>query len=201
MHNKPIIGLLGGIGSGKSTVAAEFSKLGCLIIDADRISHALIQKNTVIQQLVNLLGPDILTAAGNPDRKKIAASVFNDPDKLKALNSIIHPAVLCEMDRQIKKNIQNSNFKAIILDIPLLVEIGWDKRCTRIIFIECNEQIRMERARVNKNMQTKEFKNRENFQISLDKKRCLADNTINNVSDLSTLVRQIEFIFSDIVKS
>ena len=91
---KPIIGILGGICSGKSTVAAEFAKLGCEVVDADKIAHELLEKKAIREKIVGLFGETVLDSAGKIDPKKLADIVFVDTNKLSSLNSIIHPFVL-----------------------------------------------------------------------------------------------------------
>ena len=95
----------------------------------------------------------------------------------------------------------DASVKAVVLDVPLLIEVGWADRCDRIVFVQCNRDRRIERARQGRSMDEREVKIRENFQISLDTKAALADNSIDNNSDFSTLVRQIEFIFSEMTKN
>ncbi len=189
---------MGGIGSGKSTVAAEFAKLGCKIIDADKIAHNLLEENEVQKQVIALLGNDIIDLQGKIDRKKIAEIVFNNSEKLLKLNNIIHPGVLKKTEELIKQYNNDNHCKAIILDMPLLVEVGWDKRCDKLIFVDCDEKTRKNRVK-SKFSEKNPIKNRENFQISLDKKKNMADNTINNNSDFQALVRQIAEIFSYIM--
>jgi dephospho-CoA kinase len=198
LGKKPIIGILGGIGSGKSTVAAEFAKLGCCLIDADKIAHELLNEPQVREQVVALLGPGVLNSQGNIERSKIAKIVFKNNEKLSRLNKIIHPQVLQKTEELIEKYNKENQCKAIVLDMPLLVEVGWEKRCDRLIFIDCDDKIRENRVK-NKDFEKNHIKNRENFQISLDKKNAIADNTINNNSDFSALVRQIADIFSYIM--
>ncbi len=189
---------MGGIGSGKSTVAAEFAKLGCKIIDADKIAHDLLEENEVRKQIIALFGNEIIDSQCKIDRKKISEIVFNSPELLLKLNNIIHPGVLQKTEELIEQYNKDNQCKAIILDMPLLVEVGWDKRCDRLIFVDCDEKIRKIRVN-NKFSEKNHIKNRENFQISLDKKKNIADNTVNNNSDFSTLVRQIAEIFSYIM--
>lgn len=189
---------MGGIGSGKSTVAAEFAKLGCKIIDADKIAHDLLEENAVHKQVIALLSNEILDLQDKIDRKKIAKIVFNNPELLFKLNNIIHPGVLQKTEELIEHYNKDNQCKAIVLDMPLLVEVGWDKRCDRLIFVDCDEKTRKNRVK-NKFFEKNNIKNRENFQISLDKKKNIADNTVNNNSDFSTLVRQIAEIFSYIM--
>jgi dephospho-CoA kinase len=195
---KPIIGIMGGIGSGKSTVAAEFAKLGCKIIDADTIAHDLLEENEVRRQIIDLFSNEILDSHGKIDRKKISEIVFNNPELLFKLNNIIHPGVLQKTEELIEQYNKDNQCKAIILDMPLLLEVGWEKRCDRLIFVDCDEKTRNNRVK-NKFSEKNNIKNRENFQISLDKKKNIADNTVNNNSDFSSLVRQIAEIFSYIM--
>ncbi len=195
---KPIIGIIGGVGSGKSTVAAEFAKLGCCVIDADKIVHDLLDKPQVQEQVIALLGNGILNPQGSLNRSKIAEIVFKDSGKLEQLNKILHPLVLQRTNELIEKYNSENQCLAIVLDMPLLVEVGWRPRCDRLIFVDCDDKIRENRAK-NKDFEKNHIKNRENFQISLDKKKSIADNTINNNSDFSALVRQIAEIFSYIM--
>jgi len=210
---KPIIGLLGGIGSGKSTVAAEFAKLGCKVIDADKIVHELLQKKAVRDEIVSLFGRTILSSAGKIDRRKLAKIVFADGRgrstclprattlgcPYESLNKLIHPLVLKRAEELIQQYKRQNRVKVIVLDMPLLVEVGWAKRCDRLIFVDCKRQIRIDRAKKMDVFDENQIKIRENFQISLDNKADIADNVIDNNSDFSALVRQVADIFSCIV--
>jgi len=195
---KPIIGILGGVGSGKSTVAAEFAKLGCEVIDADKIAHELLDKPLVKNKMVASFGKVILDSAGKIDHKKLANIVFADADKLSALNKIIHPLVLKRAEELIKQGNRQNQVKAIVLDMPLLVEVGWAKRCDKLIFVECKQQLRVERIKKMGIFSKNQLKIRENFQISLDNKKSIADNIIDNNSGFSALAGQVTDIFSGI---
>jgi dephospho-CoA kinase len=195
---KPIIGILGGIASGKSTVAAEFAKLGCKVINADKIAHKLLERNTVKEKIVASFGQAILDSEGKIDRKKLAGVVFADADKLSALNGIIHPLVLERAEELIERYDRRNQVKAIVLDMPLLLEVGWAERCDRLIFVDCRQKLRADRAK-KMGFDKNQLKIRENSQISLDNKVDLADNTVENNSDFSALVRQVADIFSDIM--
>jgi len=188
---------LGGIASGKSTVAAEFAKLGCEVINADKIAHELLEKDAVKRQIVAAFGPSILDPKGRIDRKRLADIVFADTHKLSLLNLIVHPLVLERAERQIERYSRQNQVRAIVLDMPLLAEVDWAKRCDRLIFVRCSKKIRAERAK-KMGFDKNQLKIRENFQISLDNKTGIADNTIENNSDFSALVRQVADIFTDI---
>ncbi len=196
---KPIIGILGGVGSGKSTVADEFAKLGCKVIDADKIAHELLDKKTVQDKIVALFGKNILDSSGKIDRKKLADVVFADADKLSSLNKIVHPFVLGRAEELIKRYNRQNQVKAIVLDMPLLVEVGWAKRCDKLVFVDCGWQLRIDRAKKLGIFGENQLKIRENFQISLDNKANIADNMVDNNPDLSGLAKQVADIFSYIV--
>ncbi len=197
---KPIIGILGGVGSGKSAVAAEFAKLGCAVIDADKIAHKLLDKKDLRKRIVARFGRGILDSKGKISRRKLAKIVFADAGKIAALNKLIHPLVLKEVTKLIKKanghlGCRQTRVKAIVLDMPLLLEVGWEKRCDKLVFVKCSRKIRVKRAK----MILGELKNREKFQISLDKKKVIADNTIDNNSGFPALAGQVTDIFSSMM--
>jgi len=198
---KPLIGIVGGIASGKSTVAAEFGKLGCAVIDADAIAHAALGMAAVREEIVERFGAGLLNASGRVDRQKLARIVFADKEKLATLNGIIHPHVFRRTEELLKRYASDDAVKAVVLDMPLLIEVGWAERCDRIVFVQCDASHRQTRTKGMRTLAEEDIKIRENFQISLDTKATLADNTIDNNSDFSMLVRQIQFIFSDITKN
>lgn len=195
---KPVIGILGGIASGKSTVAKAFARLGCKIIDADAIAHELLDEEMVRKKIVTFFGREILDSEGKIDHKTLAGIVFADRDKLSSLNEILHPLVLERVEAMIEECGRQNHIKAIVLDMPLLVEVGWAERCDRLIYVDCSLKTRLERAQ-KAGLDKNQLKIRENFQISLDNKQNLADNAVENNSDFLTLVRQVADIFSDIM--
>jgi dephospho-CoA kinase len=194
-----VIGILGGMYSGKSTVAAELAKLGCAVIDADTISHQLLEEKDVLKKIIRVFGKEILDDKGKISRPALANRVFGDPEKLAVLTGILHPLVMARVGDLITKCGPQPAVRAIVLDVPLLVEIGWEKRCDRIIFVDCAPPIRLERAKKTGVFEADQLKIRENLQISLDKKKRIADNIVNNNSDLSGLSKQIANIFSTIM--
>ena len=198
-QRKPVIGIMGGVCSGKSTVANEFVKLGCARIDADQIVHELLDDLSIKGKIVASFGQQVLNSEGEIDRKKLAGIVFSNSQKLEALNDILHPLILARTKKLIEQYNQQPSNKAIVLDMPLLVEVGWEKRCDWLIFVKCDELLRLDRAKKIGLCDEKQLKLRENFQISLDSKTALADNVIDNNSGFSMLVRQVVGIFSRIM--
>ena len=138
-----VIGLTGGIASGKSTASAYLRELGAAIVDADAISRASTRRGGAAFEAVCAAFSDILGADGEIDRRKLGGIVFADEDARRKLNSIVHPAVMAESRAQIE-NARASGVKVCILDVPLLFETGMEKLCdeTWLIYVPREEQIR-----------------------------------------------------------
>ncbi len=198
---KPVIGILGGVGSGKSTVAAELGRLGCRVISADKIVHKVLEKKSIRDKIVHSFGETVLDSRGRIDRRKLAGAAFTAKERISELNSIVHPVVLALCEGLIRSYKAEKDCQAIVLDMPLLVEVGWDKRCNRLLFVDCNRSLRYKRAQKKGEFSLKELQLREDFQISLDKKASLSDNKIDNNSDLSSLANQVAQFFAGIVEN
>jgi len=199
--HKPIIGILGGIGAGKSSVASEFAKLGCGLVDADAIVHELLAEDGIKRQLREAFGDDIFGAGGVIDREKLAVAVFDDAERVKRINAILHPAVLDRCEELICSYNSKNDVAAIVLDMPLLMEIGWGKRCDILVFVACNAEKRILRVGERSLVAKKNLKKREKFQISLDKKENIAHYLVDNNSDGSAIAGQVERIFSIIINN
>ncbi len=197
---KKIIGIVGGIGSGKSTVAKLFRRLGCAVIDADEIAHTVLEKNIIKKRLQKLFGNDIITRNGRIDRRKLAEAAFVSRQKAAQLNRIIHPPVLAKIEQLINEYIKKPGIKAIVLDIPLLTEIGWTKRCDKVIFVSCSRKNRLIRGKKKGLFNEKKLKNFEKFQFSIDRKRKIADNIIENNGSITNLRKQVVAIFPEILE-
>jgi len=169
------------------------------VIDADELAHRLLEEPQIKNRVVEIFGTEILAPDGRVDRSKLGQRVFNNSSELAQLNKLLHGPVLQRIQQLIEKYRQQDWVKAIVLDMPLLVEVGWADRCDKLIFVDCRDSLRAERLRRAGSLDAQELKRRENFQISLDKKKRLADNIVDNNSDFSTLVRQVTEVFSYIV--
>ncbi|OQY06854.1 MAG: dephospho-CoA kinase [Planctomycetales bacterium 4572_13] len=199
-NKKPIIGVLGGIGSGKSTVAACFAELGCVVLDADALAHDLLDEPEVVDMLVDRWGGVVLDDAGGVNRRWVGEKVFDSPPELDFLNGLIHPRVLKRFEVVIETYQTDPDVSGIVLDMPLLLEVGWEKRCDFFVFVDCSEDKRRERIAKNARIDTEQLKKRENFQISLDKKKQKAHYMIDNNSEKSDVAEQIAQIFSNITE-
>ena len=189
---------MGGIASGKSTVAQELAKRGCAVIDADEMAKQFLRNKEVKKQLRRRFGSQIFDAGGRVNRKKLAQIVFADAKAVRAVNAIIHPRVFERTKELIKKYQQQPSVKAIVLDMPLLAEVGWDKKCDKLIFVRCDAKIKLKRAQKKGIFGENELKKRENFQISLDKKAGIAHYIVEN-NNLTEMIRQIGKLFPALI--
>lgn len=186
---KPIIGLVGGIGSGKSVVARLLQAEGAAMIDADDLNHQQLRSVNVINTLRQWWGDDILLPDGTLDRKKIAKRVFSSPDELKKLENLTHPLILAERDKLIKAYESNPHVWGIVWDAPLLIESGHYHDCV-IVFVETDSLIRLQRVK-ERGWSEEEWQNRERCQVSLSRKHRLADYTIENNDGIDELRRNV----------
>ena len=175
---------------------AELAKLGCAVIDADEIAHELLEEPVVKNKVVDFFSEGILDPEGRVDRKKLGDVVFANGHKLAELNKLLHPGVLQRVEQLIEQYNAKNRVKAIVLDMPLLVEVGWAKRCDKLVFVDCKTQLRAKRAKKMGYSGEKQLKIRENFQISLDNKAAIADNIVDNNSGFSELTEQVAETFS-----
>lgn len=195
-QRKPIVGLAGGIGAGKSTVARIMGELGGWVIDADALAREALNRPEVRDRLVGWWGRGILDAEGRADRRRIAARVFEDPAERRRLEDLIHPIVSAERDREIERAQADAEARFIVLDVPLLFEVGLEKRCDRIVFVDADEAVRLERV-AERGWDAEELRRREKNQRPLDSKRRAAHNVIVNNGSEAECYRQVRRLLSD----
>lgn len=182
-----IIGITGGIASGKSTVSQYLKEMGFFVVDADLLSKdALTVDKSCIQQVLLLF--DCVDEAGNIDRAKLGAIIFNDKNAQAQLESIVHPYVIKKM----KEAIQNNKEEWLFLDIPLLYEAHLEYLCDRILVVYVEEQIQLERLKKRNALSTEEAKARINSQMSLIEKKQKANYIIDNNGNQEDLIRQVD---------
>jgi dephospho-CoA kinase len=144
-----IIGLIGRIGAGKSTVAQRFAMHGAHVIDADRIAHEVLEEGDVVRQIVDRFGVDMLDADGRIRRRAIADRVFGPmPDHARALEwleALVRPRVRSRIEAQLVALRARDGDTVVVLDVPLLVQAGWADRCDRLVVVSCSEEIRQQR--------------------------------------------------------
>lgn len=193
----PIIGITGGIGAGKSLVARQFESLGAARFDADAAARKMLDDPAVRHQILQRW-PQVATDDDRIDRKALAAIVFDDPDELRRLESLIHPPVERQCLGWIEQIRRAGSASAIVLDVPLLLEAGWDRHCDRVVFVEARRAVRLARLRENRGWEEKDLIVREKTQWPLDKKRRLAHDIVDNNASESECLAQVRDVFSRI---
>ena len=205
--NKPIIGIAGGIGSGKSHVAKLFGELGCLVIDADALVRQAYQDQSVLLSLRNGLPAEVFNSDGSVDRKALATHIFSNRHDRMKLEGIVHPWVAARRDQIMAAAANDSHVKAFIWDTPLLFESGLHRTCDAIVFVDTTEAERFARVRDTRGWTIDELRKREVLQWPLDKKKemsnyvlrnspnpAIIDNTIQvediKTKDIKTLVQE-----------
>jgi dephospho-CoA kinase len=196
---KPVIGLAGGIGSGKSAVAGMFAGLGCFVFDADRVAHEVLQSDPVKAALREWMGEGIFNPDGTVHRKAVARVVFSDAASTERLEGLIHPRVRAMRDEMTGRAMADEGVKAVLWDIPLLFETGQGEECDAVVFVKVPRDVQLRRLKENRGWTEEELMKREKLQFSLDKKADLADYYVDNSGDLATTLRQVESIFLQIL--
>jgi dephospho-CoA kinase len=189
------VGLTGGIGCGKSTVAGMMRELGCRVIDADEISRNLAQPGRpAYNEIVTAFGKEILQADGRMDRAKVAHLVFSDASKLVTLNKILHPRVIAEEERQLVEIARTEPGAVAVIEAALLIEAGHHKILERLIVVWCRPEQQIERL-INprgRAMSRDDAMQRIAAQLPLEEKRRMATDEIDNSGSLAATQKQVE---------
>ena len=193
-----IIGLTGGIGTGKSTVSNFLREQNFAIVDADRISREVVEPGKpLLKELEEAFGSEIINEDGSLNRKGLAAIVFNDVEQRKLMDSIMHKEILAEM-RSCMENYQEQGVhQGIIIDAPLLFEIGLEKWCGQVWLVTADMDIRIQRVCARDNAVPAEVEARIRNQMSDDEKRKLSDEILDNSGTLEDLHKQIRDLLAE----
>ncbi|GDX34537.1 dephospho-CoA kinase [Actinomycetes bacterium] len=189
-----LIGLTGGIGSGKSEVSALLTRRGAIVIDADLIVRELQQPGQpAFIKIVEMFGSSVLATDGSLNRATIAAEVFKDKQALQKLNDLIHPLVREEMNLRVERH-RNSD-KVVVLDIPLLVE-NPRKGLDGVLVIDLDSEIAVSRLVEQRKMTVDDARARVNAQSTREQRLAIANHVIDNSGDRVALERQVEIAWS-----
>ena len=183
------IGLTGGIGSGKTTVAMLFEKRGVPIIDADQISHALTEPGMPgLERIVASFGTEVLDTEGRLSRSTMREIIFSSPAQKELLESILHPLVYDSID----KEVCNQNTTYCILSVPLLIETKQCHRVDRVLVVDVPAEIQLARVKARDGLKDEEIERIVSTQAPRETKLAIADDVISNASDISSLDKQVE---------
>jgi len=197
--SKPVIGLSGGIGSGKSAVGRILQEFGAGLIDSDRLGHQALLEPDVVRMLHDWWGPDVIDREGRVDRAAVGKIVFADSVQKKRLEELLHPRIARGRQELKEEFNTDARVRIIVIDAPLLHEAGVDAECDCIIFVDADRSVRERRVQEQRRWTADELNRRENLQISLDMKRRRADHIVSNNSSLSALRGQVEHLVKRIL--
>lgn len=190
-----IIGLTGGIASGKSTVSAWFQEKGITVIDADAIAREVVQPGTVgLQKITEVFGRTILLEDGHLNRPAMAAIVFNDEKAREALNAILHSEIRASMEA-CKEKARGRGEKLVVYDVPLLIESNWQSMVNEVWLVYTDRKLQKERLIKRSGYTEKEAEARINSQLSLEEKVKHCQVKIDNNKTEIELYEQLEHLW------
>ncbi len=194
-----IVGLTGGVASGKSVVSRILKEEGAYLIDADQIARELVQPRTSAwEELVKVFGKEILQKDGSIHRKKLAAKVFSDPKQRDLLNRTLHPRIKEEMGRRLKAIGQKDPEAIVVIDAPLLVETGDHREMDKVIVVISTEAQQIARLREREGMDQEEARRIMASQIATEEKVKVADFVIRNEGSLEETERRAREVFQEL---
>ena len=191
-----IIGLTGGIGSGKSTVANYIASKGIPVYIADDEAKRLMELDEAKQKIQSLFSESIFNKDKTLNRKRIAELVFNNPSKLQELNAVVHPLVHQHFKNWVK---EHENFPFVIKEVAILFETGGNKQCDKVILITAPEDLRIERACNRDNVDRETVLNRMKNQLPEAEKELLSDYVIHNIY-LKQTFKEVDVILKKLGK-
>jgi dephospho-CoA kinase len=196
-----IVGLTGGVASGKTAVSEVLKEEGAYIIDADQIARELVQPHRPAwNELVRTFGKEILQEDGSIDRKKLADRVFVDPNQRKLLNQILHPLITEEMDRRTREIGQKNPEAIVVIDAPLLIEVGYHRRADKVMVVVSTQAEQIERLKVRDGINSEEALRILSSQMPVEEKVKLADFVIRNEGSLAEVRERAKEVFRELKK-
>ena len=190
-----ILGITGGMGSGKSELARCFSQLGAWIVDADAIAHRLLAQGVGRKALCREFGPDIEDATGHLDRRLLGRRALENEYSLQRLYAIIRPDLEVELRRQLDDASHNSPCDIVVFDVPLLYEWGIQSWVNRVVVVRADREVRIARIEKRSGLERVEIERRMALQMEEEDKCALADYVVDNSGTLSSLAEQAQILW------
>ena len=189
---KLVIGLIGGIGAGKSQAAAAFARRGARIVSADDFAHAALRDPELRGRIVERWGRDLLDEHGDIVRRKLGALIFADDAQRRELEALVHPWIKRRIHEAIVDAQNDPRVPFIVLDAAIMLEAGWNEICDKLLFIDAPLNLRLRRVREQRGWTPEELHAREQAQLALTKKAAQADHILDNSAELPHLSRQVD---------
>ncbi len=193
-----LVGLTGGIASGKTTVAKIMKRLGAAIVDADALSREVVEPGRdAWKAIVDTFGAEVLRPDQTLDRQKLRAVIFNNSTARKKLESIIHPRVRALAEERINQQAA-AGYEIVVYEVPLLFEGNLHEWLRPVVLVACDADVQRQRLQQRDRLTPEEAQKHIDAQMSLEEKRRLADYVIENDGDLESLERQVEVVLKRI---
>ena len=190
-----VVGLCGGIGSGKSTVAHLLGKLGAKVIDADALAHEVLDEPGVKQIVLQKWGKDLLTQTGKIDRTKLGGAVFVKCEDVRELERLVHPRVRARMLKEIEAGRNDPSVKLVVIDAPLILEGGLTNWCDVLVFVDATRSARLARLSRRHGWDEETVAQRERAQMRLEEKRRKCDLVVGNLGSMEDLQRRVKELY------
>lgn len=198
---KPLIGLIGAIGAGKSTAAKCFAARGGHVIDADALGHEALRQPEIVAALVKLWGAGILSADGSLDRRAIGRIVFADREQRNALESTVFPYIGARTRHDIFAAQANPNVSFVVLDAAVLLEAGWGDMVDSLVYIDAPRATRLARLATRSGWNEAELSARESAQLPAEEKKVRAHAIVVNDAGPTELQDQVDRVLEDILRT
>jgi dephospho-CoA kinase len=192
LPSKLVVGLIGGIGSGKSLVAAAMARHGARVVAGDRLGHEALLQPHLRDQVVRRWGRQVLDASGAVDRQKLGAIVFADPRERRALEALSFPWIEWRLGEEVAAAAADPGVPLIVVDAAILLEAGWNKWCDRIVYVHAPRHLRLQRVAGQRGWSAKEVEARERAQFSLTDKVRRAEVAVDNSGSPEETARQVD---------
>jgi dephospho-CoA kinase len=187
-----VVGLIGGMGSGKTTVAEAFARRGAVVVSGDLAGHEALRQPGIREQVVKRWGREVLEESGEVSRKKLGTIVFGDSVERMALEAMVFPWIKDSLRRQIDAAKAKGNAAVVLLDAAIMLEADWNAVCDRLVFVDAPREIRLKRLLEQRGWKEQEVQKREQAQIPLEEKRNRADEVLDNSGSPDEVDRQVE---------
>ncbi len=202
----PVIGVIGGIGAGKSLAAIAFEELGAFRLDADAIGHVLLEQSPSRDRVLERFGEAILEPFGDfgvrrsIDRRALGAIVFSQPQALRDLEAILHPAMRRTFEKAISRESRKGSVPAVVLDAAILYEAGWDTLCDSVVFVDAGLEVRLARLEATRGWSADGLASREKVQGPLEEKRRQADHLLINEGTPEEFRAAVQALWKQLVR-
>lgn len=192
-QRKPVLGLVGGIGAGKSTVADALVRHGGRVVAGDPLGHEALEQPDILARVVEIWGErDILTPAGKVDRKKFGWIVFPSPVERSRLEHLVHPYIEKRIREEIDKASADPAVRFVVLDAAVMLEAGWNGECDKLIYVDAPRPVRLDRVQRQRHWTDHDLANREAVQMPPEKKKERADVVVDNGGPPEATIAQVD---------